>query len=172
MPVRTPPASIASSAEDHKPAATLTKMNTSPSRPRIANPPLFGPVYPRLGAPGPGIGNDTALRQVLIVAENDVDVDADGAVDVPDDAAAGGIITVGWATSDIYFQSATVVDIDTNESAFLRVIPNTGSPVDLPLAALGNNSVQTLSAVIGPARQIELHLSGSGALAELRICSD
>ena len=43
---------------------------------------------------------------------------------------------------------------------------------DLPLASLGDNSVQTVTAALGPTRQIEIFTTGTAALAEIVVCSD
>lgn len=153
----------------------VTATNQAPGGPDLAL--LYdtgdpGAAQPELATPGPGIGNDTPLRKVLVIAGNDVDADDDGVVDVPSASTAGGWLSLGWVTSDVFFRSATVVDIDADETGFVRVFDDMGGFTDLPLTSLGDNSVQTVAADLGPTRQIELFASGTAALAEVRICSD
>jgi hypothetical protein len=127
---------------------------------------------PDLRTPGPGIGNNTPRGKVLVIAENDNDFNNDGNVDVPDDEAFGGVMFFDFE-EDVIFQSATVLDIDTNENSFfvLRNEFNASLSV-IPLAPLGDNSSQTVESFVEGVRRIELHLSGSGALAELLICPE
>ena len=125
---------------------------------------------PDLATPGYGPGNDVAQRKVLILAEDDVDLDLDGLVDDPDDEMKGGVITfeIGY---DALFVSATVLDVDAGETSFFEVYDASDALIAVvPLAALGDNSSQTVTPGLYGARRIELHLSGSGALAELRTC--
>ena len=49
-----------------------------------------------LQTPGPGANNDEALGNLLIIAENTVDGDGDGLVDVPDDEENGGTIVIDF----------------------------------------------------------------------------
>jgi len=154
----------------------LTGTNNDPDHPDLAI--LFDTARPSgedfdLLTPGPGIGNDLARKKILILAENDEDADGDGLVDDPDDERAGGVITFQWVTSDVYFQSATVIDVDEDETAFVRIHDQSRDEwVVLPFASLGDNSVQTVSARVGTTRVIEFHFSGSGGVVELRVCSD
>ncbi|WP_145063380.1 hypothetical protein [Engelhardtia mirabilis] len=149
----------------------VTASNAAESHPDKAI--LFDSAAPSGGdldlvCPGPGLGNRVAREKVLIIAENDLDLDADGLVDDPDDEAAGGVLTIDFVTNTVRFRSATVIDVDDDGASFVRVYDDlTGAPHDFPLANLGDNSVQTVMGDL-PTRQVELHLAGSGALAELR----
>jgi len=122
-----------------------------------------------LMTPGPGPGNDVALGNAVIIAENDVDADDDGLVDEPDDELAGGEIAFDFAIP-VRFASITVLDVDENESSRVEVDLTNGDTVVLPLAALGDNSAQTLDGDIGPTQRIRVVLGGSGAVPELVVC--
>lgn len=126
-----------------------------------------------LATPGPGFGNTQGLRKILILAENDVDVlPSDGLVDDPDDDAFGGAMVFEWPATQVRFLGATVIDVDVNEVSFFEVFLSDGSgnSVIVPLVSLGGNSVQTLETDIGPTQRVELHLGGSGGLAEIVVC--
>ena len=125
-----------------------------------------------LQTPGYGPGNTKALGMVLIVAEDDVDLNNDGYVDDPDDEADGGTITIGF-DQDIDFYGATVIDIDSNESALFRLRDEFGNFIaDINLSSPGDNSVQELALTVPyrGVRKVELHLGNSGALSRLRWC--
>ena len=125
-----------------------------------------------LATPGPGIGNTTALGKVLIIAENDVDVDGDGVVDDPDDEAFGGVLRFDF-DAEVAFLGGTVLDIDTNEGAFFSLRDAADQVISvIPLVNLGDNSVQVvdLARPVAGVHAVELHMSGSGALARLRWC--
>ena len=149
-------------------------VNNAPTHPDL--PLLFDSAAPTggdldLATPGYGSGNGTAQGLVLIVAENDQDQDADGLVDDPDDELAGGVLSFGFATSNTIFQGVTVIDLDDGGGSFVRVYDDlTGQPTDFPLSDAGDNGVTVFDTDSGiETRNIELHLEGSGALAELRL---
>lgn len=139
---------------------------------------------PDLGTPnedfgGPGIGNggemgepganDTAYGNLLIIAEN-VNGGADGVVDNPDDEAAGGKIVIdfeGPTTVD----HLTVIDNEETGSKLLVHLAD-GSTHTVALAALGDNSVQTVGVGLSGVVGLTLKLAGSGGLAELSYCPD
>jgi hypothetical protein len=152
---------------------TISAQNNVASHPDRAI--LFNSTVPTGGdpdliTPGYGIDNLKAERLVLILAENDVDTDFDGLVDDPDDEAGGGVITFEYA-SEVLFESATVLDIDDVNPSFFEAFDEGGASLGIvPLATLGDNSAQTVTPEIDGVRKIELHLGGSGALAEMRVC--
>jgi len=127
---------------------------------------------PDLETPGLGIDNLVPQRDVLVVAENDIDSEPDGLVDDPNAEDAGGMIEMNWYTSDGWFRGGTVVDVDIDETAsFVVYLNGLGDPsVTIPLASLGDNSSQTIDVMVGPTRRVEFHCSGSAALAEMRVC--
>jgi hypothetical protein len=74
---------------------------------------------------------------------------------------------------DVVFDHATVLDVDAGEVSFVRVLDAGLAPLaEFPLADLGDNSVQTVGAPVFGVRRIEIHLGGSGALAEIVACPD
>lgn len=125
-----------------------------------------------LATPGYGVGNDTALGKMLIIAEDDVDADSDGFVDDPDDEAFGGVMRFDF-DSAVKFVGATVVDNDLVEGAFFRLLDSADTEITtVPVLSLGDNSKQVveLAEPIGGVHAVELWTSGSGALARLRWC--
>lgn len=155
----------------------VTAVNNDPTHPQRAL--LFDSANPTgddpdLATPGSGTGNFRPERKVLVIAENDVDADQDGVVDDPDAEPAGGVIRFTWVTSDVRFRSMTVLDVDDDSPSFVRVYDGQGPGfVDLPLANLGDNSVQTVSASLTTTtRVIEAHFGGNAAVVDLRVCSD
>lgn len=150
----------------------LTATNNLPGHPDMVV--FFDSANPTgedndLQTPGPGAGNDTPHRGILIIPEDAVDVDGDGLIDDPDDEAAGGTMRFEFVT-EREFRFATVLDVDGAENSFVVLYDQAGQQVGmLPLANLGDNSIQTVS---GDAvfKSLELVLGGSGALVELATC--
>jgi hypothetical protein len=125
-----------------------------------------------LATPGYGFGNDTALGKALIIAEDDVDANGDGFVDDPDDEMFGGVLRFEF-DGPVLFLGGTVVDIDSTEGAVFRMFDENDVEIGtLPVFSLGDNSVQVVDPLVpvDGVRALELHLSGSGALARLRWC--
>lgn len=120
-----------------------------------------------LATPGYGPGNNLALGNLIIIAENDVDLDHDGLVDDPDDEHDGGILRFDF--SEPYRMcSATIVDIDDGIRSELRFYIGAAMTLEvIPLDDLGDNSVQTVTFDKHDVRRFELVLGGSGALAHL-----
>ena len=162
----------------------LTASNGNPSHPDL--PILFDSANPTggdpdLASPGYGFGNNDptaeSQRSVLILAENDWDGNADGLIDVPDDEALGGVLTMRFAESMV-FHSATVLDVDGTEGSEFRLFGRGGEVlITLPLAPLGDNSLQQVAPPqpVQNVRSIELHLgngiaTGSGAWVDLQVC--
>ena len=122
--------------------------------------------------PGYGFGNTEALGKVLIIAEDDVDANNDGFVDDPDDEAGGGVLRVDF-DGEVEFLGGTVLDIDSVEGAYFSLRDADDMEIAVvTLASLGDNSVQVIDLLqpISGVHAVELHLSGSGALARLRWC--
>ena len=72
---------------------------------------------------------------------------------------------------EVLFESATVLDIDDVNPSFFESFDKDGLSLGItPLAVLGDNSSQTVTPELDGVRKIELHLGGSGALAEMRVC--
>lgn len=127
------------------------------------------------GGPGQGDGgqagtpgeNCEALGNILIVAENIVDVSpADGLVDDPDDEASGGTISFIF-DSAIIPESIVILDIDA-ENASVSLYYENSNIVTINALDLGNNSAQTIDLYqYGSVDRIEVYFSSSGAVAEL-----
>ncbi|QDU69823.1 hypothetical protein [Engelhardtia mirabilis] len=117
--------------------------------------------------PGPGLGNDVAYGQLLIVAENDVDADNDGLVDDPDDEQGGGILRFTYdPPADVFW--LTVVDIDDTQFSEIR-FTREGVPgvTTVPLVDVGDNGVQTVFVQFKDVTNIALDFGGSGGIAEI-----
>jgi hypothetical protein len=118
------------------------------------------------GASGEGV-NDVAYGNVLIIAENVDDLDFDGLVDVPDDEAMGGIATFRF-DAPVVVNRVVLLDIDTGESAQVRLYLKEALVATFDAQSLGNNSIQTLDASMVPRVDgMEIELSSSGAIAEI-----
>jgi len=120
-----------------------------------------------LRTPGSGTGNNTALHNLLIIAEDDVDSNTDGLVDDPDDEGAGG---------EIEFIFTDTVDTET---AIFVDIENSGSQVHLydeadqllqsvSASNLGDNSAETLDITQEGVKRAVIEFDASGALDQLR----
>ena len=166
------------------PLMTISCDNSRPSGPDAciifdsSNP---GAGCEDLGTPnqdfgGPGIGNggeagqpgenSVALGNLLIVAENLIDVSpADGLVDDPDDEAQGGVITFDFDVA-VDVTKIVIVDIDNDETCVISLTDVNGVVTQIPAAALGNNSVQTVQLGGAMIQRMEVDFSSSGAIAE------
>jgi hypothetical protein len=123
---------------------------------------------PDLTTPGTGFMNDEAYRNVLIIAENDLDADADGLIDRPDDEANGGVITFTF-TRPVQIYKVVLVDVDMDETASLACFDGDVLMQDLQIQPMGNNSVERIGLGAAELTRFEVALSGSGAVAELWI---
>ncbi len=137
------------------------------TNPSIADPDLITPGY--------GPDNDTSLGKLLIIAENDVDANNDGLVDVPDDAFDGGIIHFNW-DSAVDLCSVTFVDVDDEDGQGITRLrfwsDNAGT------AFLGSiicpegpdNNVKTLYFKVANVRRMDIVMGGSGAIGAVSWC--
>ena len=122
-----------------------------------------------LATPGPGVGNSDPLGNVLILPGDLIDSNGDGLVDVPCDNPDGGVMRFDFA-APYRMCSATVVDIDEGSNSELRFYVGDAMTLEtIPLADLGDNSVQVLTFDRRDVRRFELFLEGSGALARLEM---
>ena len=143
---------------------------------------------PDLGTPnrdfgGPGIGsggqrgregeNSLSLHNMLIRAENTVDNNNDGHVDVPDDHGQG-------ARFDYTFENAVCVygvdllDVEDGErSATFEFFDANGARIDIVQAGgLGNNSYEHVDLDVCGVRMMRTTLVGSGAIDNIEFCVD
>lgn len=110
---------------------------------------------PDLVTPGYGLNNDTPLGNLMIVAENDIDADGDGLIDLPDDEAGGGTIIFEF-DDPVTFCSLTLVDLDDGPGHEIRFYDALGTQFDVfELTHLGDNSVQTLGGMFSGVSRME-----------------
>jgi hypothetical protein len=134
-----------------------------------------------LRTPGTGIGNDTALGGLAIIAENDSDSDGDGLVDDPDDNAAGGTLVFDFACS-LQVTEVSLVDIEEQNAniELINFVDHDADPFTPPILdivhtatvpSLDDNSVQTIDLSDAPfAVQMRVNLPGSGAVNNVNYC--
>ncbi|MEP0548519.1 MAG: hypothetical protein ABJF88_16400, partial [Rhodothermales bacterium] len=116
-----------------------------------------------LRTPGSGVGNTTALGNVLIISE-------DGDESDPDDDVNGGTMVFEFAQS-VDVQQVNLLDIDTNEAATVRAYGPGGALITTVNAInRGNNSFQSVIVNAEGVRRLEVEFSSSGALAGLVFC--
>lgn len=129
---------------------------------------------------GPGIGagggsglvgsNAVALGNVLIIAENDMDANSDGLVDVPDDEAHGGSITIDFTAPTEVFEIELLDLDDGNGGNILFAELVNGSIASFPIPNLGDNSTYKFPLSLSGVSSIRIEFAGSGALASLTYC--
>ena len=120
---------------------------------------------PNLGA----FGNDTALGNALIIAENEIG--APGLVTNPDDEAAGGSLIFDFK-EPATICSVTLLDIDEVPGTELRFYRN-GDLVTpdetMAILSLGDGSVQTVTFQEDDVDRFEVFFAGSGAIPMLEL---
>lgn len=138
-----------------------------------------------LGSPnaafgGPGIGaggglgmageNSVPLGNLIIIAENDIDLNNDGLVDDPDDEAAGGQLIFDFdGPAEII--SITLIDLDDGTGGSVFVTEDvTGNTTSFPIPDLGENSVETIPVGIAAVDSFIVDFRSSGAVAKISYC--
>ncbi|NND07809.1 MAG: T9SS type A sorting domain-containing protein [Saprospiraceae bacterium] len=129
------------------------------------------------GGPGKGKGgkkdnegaNSTAQEKVLIIAENVVDRDGDGILDMPDDNTGGGTLIFDFPEA-IHLRSLKVIDIE-NEGSKIELYGGSKKLKTIPLGPLGDNSVQTIDIDVSGVSKMEVRLKGSGAIDDIVYCT-
>ena len=120
-----------------------------------------------------GGDNDLATpdqHNLLIIAENEVDNDGDGLIDVPDDEAAGGELTFKFKKS-VHVYSLRLVDIE-EQGGTISVTFKGGVVEVFPIPALTNGSIQDWTFNKGGVTGLTVKLAGSGAVDALSFCPD
>jgi len=115
-----------------------------------------------LATPGSGIGNTTALNNLLIISE-------DGDQSDPDDNAGGGTLIFTYEEA-VTVESVTLVDIDSNEAggSIAQFFDENGGLISsVAIPALGDNSVQTIEINAEGVVEMRIILVSSGAVAEV-----
>ena len=143
------------------------------SNPSVADDFDLGTPNASCGGPGIGSGgqvgapgqNCLPYHNLVIIAEDLEDKNSDNIVDYPDDDGDGGTLEFEFARP---VSSVRVVLVDVDSETVYAQITNKDGSIRVHAVDLGDNSVQTLQlAGIGTFRQLEVVLSGSGAVAEI-----
>ena len=130
------------------------------------------------GGPGVGVGgesnpgvNDAALNNLMISAENFVDSNGDGYIDVPDDDANGAWIEFTFDQPSCVF-GVQLVDIEGHEGpSDILHYGVTGDVIShIQAIGLGDNSVQSISYEVCGVSWMMVDLYGSGAINDLSVC--
>ena len=124
-----------------------------------------------LATPGSGVGNTTALGNLMIGAENTVDANNDGLVDDPDDNASGAWIEFDFDDASCV-TSLDFIDIEVSEGpADVFLYDANGAQVaHYQVPGLGDNSVQTLTMGDCGVHSMLIDIYGSGAIDNLDVC--
>lgn len=151
----------------------VSAVNSAPGHPNLAL--IFDSSNPTGGdsdlrTPNPGaFDNDTALGNLLIVAENDFDAGADGLIDSPDDEGAGGSLIIDFdQPATVYY--VTLVDIDEVPGTELRFYRggNLAMPDEtISILSLGDGSVQRVDFLEEEVDRFEVFFRGSGGIARV-----
>lgn len=165
---------------------TISVINNNPNHPQAGV--IFDSGNPTggdddLGTPnadfgGPGIGpgggqgmpgqNDTPKGNLLVIAENNVDLNNDGLIDDPDDESAGGEMQITFA-GPYFLESVTMVDLD-NGNGLIRVHQFNGDSTDFNIPGLGDNAVTDVNIRLDSVQAFRVILPGSGGIAALAYC--
>lgn len=136
----------------------------------------LGTPHSDFGGPGIGAGgaqgapgqNDTALGNLLVLAENDVDANNDGLIDDPDDEGAGGEMQMNFAYP-YFVESMSIVDLD-NGNGLIRVEQTGNRVTDFNIPGLGDNAVTTVAINLDSVERVRVILPGSGGISALAFC--
>jgi len=108
------------------------------------------------------------LKNILIIAENDVDKNKDGLVDVPDDEAAGGLMTFKY-DKPVFFYGLKLIDIDECGTT-ITVTYSNGKKQTFKVPKKGNGSIQDWFLYKGGVVKIDVKMAKSGAVDYLCYC--
>ncbi|MFQ5598950.1 MAG: hypothetical protein ACE5G2_00190 [Candidatus Krumholzibacteriia bacterium] len=127
------------------------------------------------GGPGKGNGgeegedgeNADALGHLFVIADNEIDDDGDGLVDVPEDEADGGMMRFDFSHEG--YLSLTIIDVDEDEDEPVLRLYRSGALVGTVTGeSLGNNSAQHLDlTAYGEVDAVEIDMDGSHGIAEV-----
>jgi len=131
-----------------------------------------GPGHGDGGASGQPGQNDTPLYNLLILAENTVDADGDGLVDLPDDDAYGAWFVFRFPFNTCV-ETLDLIDIESAEVPAEIYLYESGVLVDTVLAGgLGDNSVEHVIVEVCEVDEMVIHTHGSGAVDNVEICKE
>lgn len=126
------------------------------------------------GGPGVGSGgssgspgvNNVPLGNVLILSE-------DGDSSDPDDNESGGTLTFSFSTP-LDLSGVQILDVESSETGGIITAYDASNSViaTASIGGFGNNSVQTVLISADQVSQLDVHFAGSGAVAELLLCTD
>lgn len=127
------------------------------------------------GGPGVGSGgtttNNLSLGNLLISAENFVDADGDGYVDVPDDDGSGAYILFEFDVPTCV-EMIDLVDVDLSEGPttldFYNGVFTLIESIDAP--AIGHNGFQRLELGVCNVSYFSVSFRGSGGVDNLTVC--
>ncbi|WP_168215728.1 SdrD B-like domain-containing protein [Roseimaritima ulvae] len=121
-----------------------------------------------LATPGYHATNNTPLGNVLVIAENDVDANNDQLIDNPDDEASGGTITFTFDDA-VRIDQIDLLDVDSSEVGGSVVTVNTANGSQtFNIAALGDNSFQTIDINVDDVTSLSVNFISSGAITGLK----
>ena len=115
-------------------------------------------------------GNDSALYNLLIIAENDLDENQDGKIDNPDDNAKGGkfIFTFSRPTKVLNLK---LIDIEEDGALVKQKDSADQTFAEHEVKKLGDNTVQTIETKQDQyTSKLKVILPGSGAIDDIKIC--
>ena len=135
--------------------------------------PDLGTPNEAFGGPGRGNGgrttNDTALGNLVILAEDLVDADGDGFVDDPDDDARGGSLTYTF-NEPMCVSGMDLIDMEGSEAVAFTLTRFDGTTVVRNGSGLGNNSIEHFELDECGIVQMDVDLHASGAIDNIEIC--
>ena len=130
---------------------------------------LFG--GPGIGyGPGAGFENFTALGNLLIIAEDEIDLDGDGLVDDPDDAANGGCLEFTF-DEPTEVNGFKIVDVEDNFSVTVHGFDeNDVRLFSQDRIGVGDNSVRTITVEPTTVARLTICYETSAGIDDLEIC--
>jgi hypothetical protein len=121
-----------------------------------------------LQTPGYGLYNDFAFGNLLIIAENDYDGDGDLLVDDPDDEEKGGDLSF-YFDAPVDVCEVTLIDHDGAELCDVECFDEYGVSLGvIAIAALDDNSRQTVGLDLQQVTHFQLRLTGSAGVGRLK----
>lgn len=126
------------------------------------------------GGPGVGVGgeigepgeNAVAQGNLLIIAENNVDVNGDGLIDDPDDEANGGYLIFTF-DEETYVESVRLIDIDEPGVKIKLYNDENINFSTINIADLENNSAQTINIDTDGVKKMKIKLTHSGGVDDV-----
>ena len=148
--------------------------NYAPGHPDLAI--IFDSANPTggdddLATPNPAghPSNTVPYDNILILAENDIDLDGDGLIDNPDDEAHRPAGYLHFSLGGVY-EAADFVFIDTEEAGgTVEFFLSGGSVGSVPIPAIPNAAVVPVSFSDADFDAFQVNLAGSGGLCQFEL---